>query len=138
MRLYSRTLISQDRDQIFITLAQYKGEYLDYLQGKPATNEAFLRMLLFGPYNTFVPHHMESFGNEISELLAYGGASALEIFERERDHRPNHVGVPGGLQASDDVGKLEKQLSELVVSDKKQSTEEGPRVDMDHEELDSD
>lgn len=120
LRHYSRILISQDRDQIFITLAQYKGDYLDYLQGKPATSEAFLRMFLFGPYNTFVPHHMESFGNEISELLTYAGASAVEAFERrsevEPNHRSNHVEVPGGLQVSDDIGKLEKQLSELVVN----------------------
>ncbi|KAF7508986.1 hypothetical protein GJ744_008542 [Endocarpon pusillum] len=107
---YYRVLISQDRDQTFITLAQYKGDYLDYLQGEPATNEAFLRMFLFGPYCTFVPHDMESFGSEISELLTYAGASALEAFERtsvvEPDHRPNQLGVPGGLQVPDDVGTL--------------------------------
>lgn len=138
MRLYSRVLISQDRDEIFITLAEYKDQYLDYLRGKPATDEAFLRMWLFGPYRIKSAHHMESFGSEISELLSYVEASALNAFGRtstaQSDRSSDDAKPLQAVQVSTNVGKLEQQLSKMEVSNKQESSERHLNETNDNEE----
>ncbi|RAL03730.1 uncharacterized protein BO80DRAFT_268743 [Aspergillus ibericus CBS 121593] len=47
-----RILLSQDRHEIFITVAEYDDKYLDFLDGNPGPDRAFLRMHEFGPWNT--------------------------------------------------------------------------------------
>ncbi|PYI29013.1 hypothetical protein BP00DRAFT_427913 [Aspergillus indologenus CBS 114.80] len=47
-----RILLSQDRHEIFITVARYDDKYLDFLDGKPGPERAFMRMHEFGPWDT--------------------------------------------------------------------------------------
>jgi hypothetical protein len=117
----SRVLISQGWHEIYITLAQYQSEYLEYPQGKPATKEAFLHMWLFGPYRTNIPEEMRDFGSQITELLTYASKSALETFKRAlRDQsRDSFDGPesPQGVGVFDDVEELEQPLQTLAVGD---------------------
>lgn len=52
---YRRIIVSQARDEIYITIANYDQEYLDYLQGRFNPRrydrpEFFLRMTEYGPW----------------------------------------------------------------------------------------
>ncbi|ERF73709.1 hypothetical protein EPUS_00963 [Endocarpon pusillum Z07020] len=115
-----------DRDEIFITLAENKNQYLDYLHGKPATDEAFLRMWLFGPYRIKSADHMENFGSEISELLSYAEASALDAIGRtptaQSDHFSDDAKPLRAIQVSTNVEKLGQQLSKMEISNKQESS----------------
>jgi hypothetical protein len=115
----SRVLVSQGCHQIYITIAQYTSQYLDYLQGGSATREAILRMFLFGPYHINFPEEMRAFGSQITELLTYATKSTVETFERTlREQSPESSSdasqSPQGVGTIDDVEELEQSLSKLI------------------------
>ncbi|PLN86610.1 hypothetical protein BDW42DRAFT_158119 [Aspergillus taichungensis] len=47
-----RIIISQDRQEIFISVAQYNDEYIKYLQTGDVSSDPFMVMHEFGPWNT--------------------------------------------------------------------------------------
>lgn len=135
----SRVLVSQDRDEIFITLAQYHRDYVNYLQGKQATKGSFLKMWLFGPYKINQPLQMRILGTQISELLNYVGKAALEAFEQtpkaQFDHLSDDQDSPGGFELSDGVEEIEHKFSNLAIGEKEPRTAEAfssrqPRNDL--------
>ncbi|PYH99198.1 hypothetical protein BO71DRAFT_446675 [Aspergillus ellipticus CBS 707.79] len=60
-----RLHVSQDRHQMFITFAEYDGNYIQYLNNTlpPNSPRPFLRMHEFGPWNTMNRNDMESIGS---------------------------------------------------------------------------
>ena len=72
-----RILVSQDRDEIYVTFATYDESYIEYiLQGEKKVNplrkavknitgdkeSSFLTMHEYGPFITNAPNHMRYFG----------------------------------------------------------------------------
>jgi len=53
-------LISQDRHEVYITIAYYDQDWLDYLQGATDINSprSFLRLNCYGPWNIFKKQHV--------------------------------------------------------------------------------
>lgn len=70
---YRRCHISQNRHEIFITIAEYDSGYISYLRTKPASDEApsFLTMHQYGPWNTKDAGHMKSLGPILLALTLY-------------------------------------------------------------------
>lgn len=62
----SRMLISQDRHEIFVTLANYGRDYVDYLQN-PGSNQAYMEMQEYGPYPTDSASNMR----ELAKIISY-------------------------------------------------------------------
>lgn len=63
-------MISQDRDEIYITLARYPPEYVDYLKGRltpsrPGSPQPFLTLMEYGPWIIESPSHMRHFAEVI-------------------------------------------------------------------------
>ncbi|PKY07859.1 hypothetical protein P168DRAFT_300669 [Aspergillus campestris IBT 28561] len=63
----TRLHVAQDRNQIFVMVAEYGQEYLDYLNDRPSSSPlrprpAFLTMHQYGPWNTQRPEHMRELG----------------------------------------------------------------------------
>ncbi|KAL5341041.1 hypothetical protein BJX70DRAFT_359499, partial [Aspergillus crustosus] len=54
-----RLLLSQDRHQIFLTVAGFDSSYRDYLVNGTIGDDAFLTMHTYGPWNTLVESHMD-------------------------------------------------------------------------------
>ncbi|KAK2805795.1 hypothetical protein FQN50_006071 [Emmonsiellopsis sp. PD_5] len=59
-----RLLISQDRHEIFLTVAEYDDDYIKYLEDKNHRSESpsFMTMHQFGPWNTLDANHMKYLG----------------------------------------------------------------------------
>ncbi|KAH9890297.1 hypothetical protein F4778DRAFT_753258 [Xylariomycetidae sp. FL2044] len=53
-----RLLISQDRNEIYLTFAVYDADYVDYIRGRQYDKRSFLVMNEFGPFHTEVQSHM--------------------------------------------------------------------------------
>jgi hypothetical protein len=78
----SRILISQDRNELYITIAEYTKNYVHYLKkpgeglAKTASNETpFLTMTCYGPFVTCDHEHMEAFGASVRLLVAHATSS---------------------------------------------------------------
>jgi hypothetical protein len=73
--VYSRVLISQDRHQIFLTIAEYPLKYIDYLRNKKGVNiddkDFALLMKMFGYFDTRVAAHMELLGVLVKVILSH-------------------------------------------------------------------
>ncbi|KAE8153590.1 hypothetical protein BDV25DRAFT_149138 [Aspergillus avenaceus] len=68
-----RCHISQNRHEIFITIAEYDSGYVSYLRKKPAAGEppSFLTMHQYGPWNTQDAGHMKKLGPILLALTLY-------------------------------------------------------------------
>lgn len=72
---YSRILISQDHNEIYVTIAEYERAYLKYLCNKvPFEQAGYLTMHRFGPFMTQVKSNMEKLGGFLKVLLPYAEA----------------------------------------------------------------
>ncbi|MCJ1249917.1 hypothetical protein MMC30_007143 [Trapelia coarctata] len=49
---FRRLLISQDRHEVYLTVARYNTEYINYITNKEDSGKDFLRMTEYGPYST--------------------------------------------------------------------------------------
>lgn len=68
----SRVLLSQDRHEIYVTLAEYTKNYVLYLQDEVHFKEAgFLRMQVYGPFKTNNRGHMSWLGAILRTMLPY-------------------------------------------------------------------
>lgn len=65
---YSRMLISQDRHEIFITIASYSVAYTQYLRGTRGQHPAYLTLYEYGPWQIKSRSHMAHFGRLIVEF----------------------------------------------------------------------
>lgn len=63
--VYRRLLLSQDRHEIYLTIAEYDSNYIDYLRGNQRGLLSFLAMNEFGPWDCFDHLHIES----LAEIL---------------------------------------------------------------------
>ena len=115
---YSRVQICQDREEMFITLARYTSRYVDYLRGESATEDAFLEMLQFGPYEIKDPGHMSAFGSQISVLLDYARDFALKPFAKASNAKLHHP--------DDDEKELTDEMSNVKLGDSKQNSTTPP------------
>ncbi|KAI0104626.1 hypothetical protein GGR51DRAFT_521573 [Nemania sp. FL0031] len=57
-----RLLISQDHNQIFITIAEFDADYVDYICDRPSIEHSLLEMQEYGPFRTDDPEMMEILG----------------------------------------------------------------------------
>ncbi|MCJ1314310.1 hypothetical protein MMC25_007990 [Agyrium rufum] len=77
---YARVLIAQDREEIYIVVAEFEKEYRDYLLGISKTDfddpKDFLLMSEYGPYRTDRKDEMEELG-----YLIYAFALLLNTME---------------------------------------------------------
>ena len=68
----SRVLLSQDRHEIYVTIAEYARNYALYLQETVKYEEAgFLTMTSYGPFCTNVYSHMVWLGPVLRKLLPF-------------------------------------------------------------------
>ena len=58
----SHLIVSQDRQEIYISLAEYENDYITYLQTGGIHNNPFLVMHQFGPWDTNNPKAMAELG----------------------------------------------------------------------------
>lgn len=70
---YRRIIVSQARGEIYITIANYDQEYLNYLQGRInprrcGGEESFLRMTEYGPWKINSRSNMHHFAQVIMAL----------------------------------------------------------------------
>ena len=63
--LLRRLLISQDRDEIYLTVASFDTDYVEYICGKKNTATSFLEMRPYGGFNTGSASHMRGLGELI-------------------------------------------------------------------------
>lgn len=74
--LNSRLLVSQDRENIYLTFAEFNSSYVHYIREttpgpnvstprgkKPSTGSNFLKMNEYGPFNIGKDNHMDSLGH---------------------------------------------------------------------------
>ncbi|KAE8406285.1 hypothetical protein BDV37DRAFT_269932 [Aspergillus pseudonomiae] len=68
-----RVHVSQNRHEIFITIAEYDNGYVSYLRKKPANDEhpSFLTMHQYGPWNTDNAADMKKLGPILLALTLY-------------------------------------------------------------------
>lgn len=65
-----RLIISQDRHEIYISVAEYGNDYIDYLQTGQTHNDPFLVMHQYGPWDTLDPDAMDNLGPIILAITA--------------------------------------------------------------------
>jgi hypothetical protein len=98
----SRVLLAQDREEIYVTIAEYTLYYLDYLQNlNPEAdfhNPYFLKMRTYGPFLTTSSKHMAWLGATLRILLPYAA--------RWPSRGPQLSGNP----CSSVEGRLEEQM----------------------------
>jgi hypothetical protein len=60
-------VVSQDRDEIFLTFASFHADYLRYLTDRdgPTTDNSFLVMQSYGPFKTYNAGNMRLFAQII-------------------------------------------------------------------------
>ncbi|KAI1170048.1 hypothetical protein F4777DRAFT_570640 [Nemania sp. FL0916] len=57
-----RLLVSQDRHEIYVIIAEFDADYVDYICGHDPANLSFLEMQDYGPFETTNSDHMAAFG----------------------------------------------------------------------------
>lgn len=80
MSLLRRILISQDRDEIFVTIASYSAEYVQFLRGTGAAHQDFLTLQEYGPWLIYSRKDMRQFGHIIVAIC-------IAISDEEREDR---------------------------------------------------
>lgn len=72
--VYSRLLVSQDRESIYVTFAEFNSSYVRYIRESPpvpnlsnpldnkSTGTSFLKMNEYGPFDIGTDNHMSSLG----------------------------------------------------------------------------
>lgn len=60
-----RLLVSQDRHEIYVTIAEFDADYINYICGRESINRSFLNMQDYGPFRTDKRNHMSAFGHLI-------------------------------------------------------------------------
>ena len=58
----SRIIISQDRQETYISVAKYNDDYINYLQTGDVSSDPFMMMYEFGPWNIDSPSAMAELG----------------------------------------------------------------------------
>ncbi|KAI8623451.1 hypothetical protein F5Y19DRAFT_481649 [Xylariaceae sp. FL1651] len=58
-----RLLVSQDRHEIYVTIAKFDADYVDYICGHYSTKHSLLEMQEYGPFETDNSGHMSAFGH---------------------------------------------------------------------------
>ncbi|KAL2821899.1 hypothetical protein BJX63DRAFT_377390 [Aspergillus granulosus] len=80
-----RLHLSQDRHEIYLTVAEYDYEYVRYLKDKDykPTSKSFMRMQQFGPWDTLIRKDMEKLGPILLGISLMAGAGESLIFQDE-------------------------------------------------------
>ncbi|KAI9037509.1 zinc finger MYND domain-containing protein [Aspergillus affinis] len=81
-----RVHMSQNRHEIFFTIAKYDSGYVSYLKKKPADDQppSFLTMHQYGPWNTENAGHMKKLGPILLALALYAEAEVKKAEDRRR------------------------------------------------------
>ncbi|RMZ77390.1 hypothetical protein DV738_g4341, partial [Chaetothyriales sp. CBS 135597] len=72
-REHRRLLVSQNRHQIFVNVASFRGEYAKYIRGESETTNSFLRMTEYGPFDVTDRDHMKYLGIAMLAFSLQGG-----------------------------------------------------------------
>lgn len=62
-------MISQDRHEVYITIAEYDSKYVDYLNDKREEGYSLMQMNQFGPYMIDQGKDMTAFAEVVLALL---------------------------------------------------------------------
>lgn len=92
--LYRRIIISQDRHEIYITIAEYDGLYIKYLKDELLPGDdrlALMTMNQYGPWLVDSSRDMERLGEIILALALEGG-----VVERRKVKGARKKWVPAG------------------------------------------
>lgn len=144
-------LLSQDRQEIYVTIADYTESYVDYLYGKGEFEDAeCLRMQMFGPFFTDDPSHMAYLGAVLRKLLPFAADYSLAHHVTSQRHRAAPPeGQPEALKSSrrrresversstsgSDAGVSKLRFAQMDLEDKPRgrvsgSQERAPRISM--------
>ncbi|KAF2969049.1 hypothetical protein GQX73_g4471 [Xylaria multiplex] len=90
---YSRVLISQDYEEIYIIIAKFDRDYVDYIRGKPFEKTSFLKMQAYGPFITGDYDQMSCLGH----LLLAFMINRDTCFERQEQRQSDQQRVEGDI-----------------------------------------
>ncbi|KAF7114668.1 hypothetical protein CNMCM5793_009619 [Aspergillus hiratsukae] len=83
-RNFSRLLISQDNDEVYLTLASDQAQYRDYLKDAAAApseaHETFLYMRSYGPWTIDEPQHLKHLMAAISAFFSLRQYRTISIY----------------------------------------------------------
>lgn len=110
---FRRLLISQDHEELYITIAEYEDSYLHYLQGRNSLEDSgFLTMNRFGPFRINRSLHMNFFGGIMKVLIPYAAKYAPQ------QKSPSPEPAPAERSASGERGRsphTPSRVSELTT-----------------------
>lgn len=66
---FSHIMVSQDRDEIYISSASWHPDYISYLKGGEVTPMSHLEMRTAGPWYTGQAAHMQNFAAVVAAIL---------------------------------------------------------------------
>jgi len=133
----SRILISQDHDEIYVTLAEYKVSYISYLKNRvDVDNKGFLVMTTYGPFVTINSKHMAWLGGILRVLLPYAATyePRHELSPSRVPRTPSPVAKPppavdpllaGREKAGEQHGKGQGQKAKKEPSPLNRKSEDG-------------
>jgi hypothetical protein len=84
----SRVLLSQDRNEIFFTIAEYTDEYVDYLHQRnnvAIDDDFYLSMCMFGPFLITNGDHMKKLAPLIKVVLTHAAKAVQESSSVDHD-----------------------------------------------------
>ncbi|KAI0534255.1 hypothetical protein GGR58DRAFT_505465 [Xylaria digitata] len=85
---YSRVLVSQDHNEIYIIIAKFDADYVDYICGNSFETTSFLNMQAYGPFRTDDFKHMCSLGNLLLAFMINRQETYLEREKQRRHEQP--------------------------------------------------
>ncbi|KAF5233430.1 hypothetical protein FANTH_12546 [Fusarium anthophilum] len=73
---FTRLLVSQDHGEIYLIIASFNAEYVEYICARSvrrATKDSFLEMNEYGPFFVKDPKHMKQLGTILLAVSIQGG-----------------------------------------------------------------
>ncbi|KAH7325713.1 hypothetical protein B0I35DRAFT_474458 [Stachybotrys elegans] len=70
--VHRRLMVSQDRHEVYLTVASFDDDYISYIRGHKMTN-SFLKMQEYGPFDVCNKDHMRYLGRILLAVSIQGG-----------------------------------------------------------------
>ncbi|KAI8948014.1 hypothetical protein F4801DRAFT_604970 [Xylaria longipes] len=81
----SRLLVSQDRHEIYVTIAKFDADYVDYICGNLSKTKSFLKMQDYGPFRVDDVKYISALGYLLLAFMVDQGEKRLGGVEGETD-----------------------------------------------------
>lgn len=80
-------IISQDRHEIYLTVAEYDENYVAYLNENAVEKRPFLIMHQYGPWDTQVSNNMRELGPILLAIALRADFESKKIYEARKKQR---------------------------------------------------